>query len=175
MRISPPVAGAMWRETDPTAGAAPVVIDGHVVPPGTQVGVCAYALHHDEAYFARPFEFDPSRWLPSPSTTGAEAQEEAERLRRMTSAFMPFLLGPRGCAGKAMAYLEAGLVVAKAVWRFDFDAAPGAPGAVGEGAPGRGPLRERPGEFQLYDTFGSRHDGPHLVFRERAGAAGGRV
>ncbi|GAW19465.1 hypothetical protein ANO14919_089520 [Xylariales sp. No.14919] len=156
LRISPPASGSLWRE--PYNDGAPVVIDGHVIPPGTQVGVSAYALHHNEEYFTKPFDFDPDRWL---------VQDEAA-LSLMHSAFAPFSLGPRGCAGKSMAYLETGLVMAKTIWLFDFEIAPGKLGTVGEGVPGRGE-RGRPSEFQLYDTFGSRHDGPYLVFHLRAG------
>ncbi|CAJ2510445.1 Uu.00g051480.m01.CDS01 [Anthostomella pinea] len=35
MRISPPVPGTMWRELQPGDGNA-FVVDGHVIPPGTQ-------------------------------------------------------------------------------------------------------------------------------------------
>ncbi|KAI0415028.1 cytochrome P450 [Xylaria grammica] len=156
LRISPPASGSLWRE--PYNDGAPVVIDGHVIPPGTQVGVSAYALHHNEEYFTKPFDFDPDRWL---------VQDEVA-LSLMHSAFAPFSLGPRGCAGKSMAYLETGLVMAKTIWLFDFEIAPGKLGTVGEGVPGRGE-RGRQGEFQLYDTFGSRHDGPYLVFHLCAG------
>ncbi|KAI1127878.1 cytochrome P450 [Nemania abortiva] len=152
LRISPPVAGTMWRET-----TEPVAIDRHVIPAGIQVGVNSYSLHHNKDYFPRPFEFDPDRWLVNDEAT----------LSLMNSAFLPFSLGPRGCAGKSMAYLEIGLMLAKTIWLFDFEIAPGGLGTVGEGVPGSSGERERPNEFQLYDTFGSRHDGPNLIFRLR--------
>lgn len=138
LRISPPVTG-------------------HVIPPSTQVGVNIYSLHHNETYFERQFNFDPDRWLV----------EDAATLTRMHSAFCPFSLGGRGCAGKSMAYLEANLVLAKTIWLFDFELAPGKMGEAGEGGKGKGRQRERPSEFQLYDTFGSRHDGPNLLFHRR--------
>ncbi|KAJ8132298.1 hypothetical protein O1611_g1322 [Lasiodiplodia mahajangana] len=149
LRMSPPITGTMWREPSET-----VVIDGHVIPSGTQIGVNSYSLHHNEDYFHRPFEYDPDRWL---------VKDEAA-LCRMNSAFLPFSLGSRSCAGKSMAYLEIGLMLTKTMWLFDFKIAPGKIGAVGEGAPGSGAERERLDEFQLYDTFGSQHDGPNLVF-----------
>ncbi|KAI1355100.1 cytochrome P450 [Xylaria sp. FL0043] len=157
LRISPPVAGTLWRELYPDEQGKPFVVDGHVIPSGTQVGVSIYALHHNEKYFSDPFTFRPERWLIEDQTT----------LSRMHSAFSPFSLGPRGCAGKAMAYLEASLVTAKTIWRFDFEAAPGKQGEVGAGRLGSKGGRDRPDEFQLYDTFGARHDGPNLVFSVR--------
>lgn len=157
------VSGIPWRELakgadDPRSGE-PFIVDGHVIPPGTQVGVCTYALHHNEEYFPEPFVFRPERWL-------VEESGEAG-LARMHSAFAPFSVGPRACAGKTMAYLEASLVVAKTLWFLDFEPAPGKSGELGAGAPGKAAGRERPEEFQLYDIFSATHDGPNLVFRHR--------
>ncbi|KAI1308541.1 cytochrome P450 [Xylaria venustula] len=157
LRISPPVTGTLWRELYPDEQGKPFIVDGHVIPSGTQVGVNIYALHHNEKCFSDPFTFYPERWLV----------EDQSALKRMHSAFDAFLLGPRGCAGKPMAYLEASLVIAKAIWNFDFETAPGKEGELGSGIPGGKEGRDRVDEFQLYDTFGSRHDGPNLIFRAR--------
>lgn len=155
------MSGIPWRELakgadDPRRGE-PFIVDGHVIPPGTQVGVCTYALHHNEQYFPEPFVFRPERWLV----------EDSSELAKMYSAFAPFSIGPRGCAGRAMAYLEASLVVAKTLWFMDFEPAPGKLGELGAGASGKATGRERPEEFQLYDIFSATHDGPNLVFRHR--------
>ncbi|KAI0975019.1 cytochrome P450 [Xylaria arbuscula] len=156
LRMSPPVSGTLWRELaegEDRKGA--LVVDGHLISHGTQVGVNIYSLHHNEDYFPEPFTFRPERWLV----------ENNDELRTMHSAFTAFSIGSRGCAGKPMAYLEASLVVAKTIWYFDFDVAPGE--VTGGGIPGRKDGRERPGEFQLRDVFSAAHDGPHLVFRPR--------
>ncbi|KAG8163916.1 hypothetical protein KVR01_005834 [Diaporthe batatas] len=161
LRMSPPIPGIAWRQQaaeDPQKGQ-PLIIDGHVIPPGTQLGVSAYALHHNEEYFPSPFSFQPERWL--------NAEKDAAQAAKMRSAFMPFSVGSRSCAGKAMAYLEASLVIAKTLWHFDFAAAPGELGRLGGGGPGKGFGRERPDEYQLYDIFASSHDGPCLVFTPR--------
>lgn len=158
-RMSPPVPGIAWRQQaidDPQKGQ-PLIIDGHLIPPGTQVGVSAYALHHNEEYFPSPFSFQPERWI--------DAAKDAEQAARLRSAFMPFSVGSRSCAGKAMAYLEASLVIAKTLWYFDFEAAPGELGRVGGGAPEKGLGRERTDEYQLYDIFAASHSGPYLVFK----------
>lgn len=158
LRMTPPISGTPWREFFPEEKGQPLIIDGHVVPPGTQVGMCLYSLHHNEKYFAEPYTFRPERWL---------VDDEAQ-LRLMNSAFCPFSIGARDCAGKAMAYLEATLVVAKTLWGFDFKPAPG--GKTGGGAPGQREGRRRENEFQLYDIFAATHSGPELVFSPLSGA-----
>lgn len=160
-RMAPPVPGIPWRqlaEDDPQKGQ-PLIIDGHLIPPGTQVGVSMYALHHNEKYFPDPYRFQPERWL----------SENEAQVAKMRSAFAPFSIGSRSCAGKAMAYLEASLVISKTIWHFDFEAAPGELGRVGGGTTGRVDGRGRPDEYQLYDIFAASHKGPYLVFHPREG------
>ncbi|KAI1253593.1 hypothetical protein MGN70_005803 [Eutypa lata] len=160
MRISPPTPGVMWREQDPLS-TEPLVVDGHVIPPGTLVGVGTYSLMHNPEYFPEPFAFRPERWLED------EAPEEKEARATMRRAFIPFILGDRGCAGKAVAYLEMSLTVAKTIWYFDFEKAPGDVGELGSGRKGAARGRDRPGEYQLYDRFMAEHEGPNLIFRPR--------
>lgn len=158
LRMAPPSLATLWREQaadDPQRGAGPVVIDGHVIPPGTQVGVNLYALHHNAEYFPDPFTFDPERFMDG----GGGDADKTGRHR----AFMPFIIGARSCAGKAMAYLEISLVVAKTMWYFDFEKAPGPLGEIGQGGNGRANV------FNLVDMFNAHHDGPYLVFKRRVG------
>ncbi|KAI1772795.1 cytochrome P450 [Hypoxylon cercidicola] len=154
LRMSPPVPCTLWREAP--VRDQPLVVDGHVIPFGTQVGVNVYSFHHNEAYFPRPFQYIPERWL------GDTKAPMANR-----DAFVPFSVGTRGCAGKAMAYLEASIVLAKTLWYFDIDIAPGELGKLGAGHAGNPAGREREGEYQLYDNFAAVHDGPNLVFHPR--------
>jgi cytochrome P450 len=71
-------------------------------------------LHRHERYWREPDVFDPDRFLP-------------ERESEMTSgAYIPFGLGPRVCAGAAFATVEAVLIIADLVRRFDFHLSPGA-------------------------------------------------
>lgn len=158
LRMSPPSPSFHWRVQDPK-DHKPLVIDGHLIPHGTLVGVSPYALQHNEAYFPDSFRFKPERWL---ETSG---NDEARKIAY--DAFAAFSTGPRNCAGKAMAYLESSLVISKTLWYFDFERAPGKLGQIGGGRLGAKDGRDKPGEFQLFDIFTSRHDGPHLVFRPR--------
>lgn len=160
LRLSPPLPGTLWRELAEDSDE-PWVIDGHIIPPGTKVGVNIYSLHHNDEYFPEPFAFVPERWLE------AETPYPQVSNKIMQDAFAAFLTGPRGCAGKAMAYLEASLVMARTLWYFDFELAPGQPGKAGPSGAGNGRERGRDAEYQLYDVFISIHDGPNLVFKTR--------
>jgi cytochrome P450 len=163
MRMSPPVTATLWREQIANDGdVSPLLVDGHVIPKGAYVGVNAYAIHHNEQYFPDSFKFAPERWL-----TEVKNPEDKAARKLMSDAFAPYSIGPRGCAGKSMAYLEISLIVAKALWYFDFRAAPGPLGKVGEGVEGNTNGRGRRHEYQLYDAFTARHDGPHLIFTRR--------
>lgn len=156
LRMSPPVTGTPWRELYADDDRSkPLVIDGHIIPEGTQVGVNIYALHHNESYFKNSFSYSPERWMTLESPL------------LLKDAFSPFLIGSRGCAGKAMAYLEASLVLAKTFWYFDFEMPKGDAAKVGAGKKGNKSGRHREDEYQLYDAFGALHDGPNLVFHPR--------
>lgn len=133
MRISPPTPGVMWREQDPHS-AEPLVVDGHVIPPGTMVGVGTYSLMHNPDYFPEPFIFRPKRWLEGDPDQETPKQREARATMRR--AFIPFTLGSRAFAGKAVAYLEITLMVAKTLWYFDFEKAHGKVGELGGGSKG---------------------------------------
>ncbi|KAI3324201.1 cytochrome P450 [Xylariaceae sp. AK1471] len=145
LRMCPPVPGTLWRqqEAESDIKASPLVVDGHVIPPGTHIG---------------PFLFKPERFL----------QENFQGPKSVKAAFAPFSLGARGCMGKSMAYLEASLIVAKTLWHFDFEQAPMEAGRLGEFTYWQSSRKEeRVKEYQTYDIFGTAHDGPCLVFTPR--------
>ncbi|KAI1863589.1 hypothetical protein JX265_008806 [Neoarthrinium moseri] len=163
LRMSPPGPSTPWRQLAPDEKDSVVMIDGHPVPKGISFGVNIYAFHHNDEYFPNPYQFSPERWLtPSPDTP-----ENREPYKLMREAFSPFSIGSRSCAGKPLAYLETSLALAKTLWYFDFKPASGNLGQVGAGNSGAEIGRERPGEFQLFDTFNSVHDGPYLTFKPR--------
>ncbi|KAH9905619.1 cytochrome P450 [Xylariomycetidae sp. FL2044] len=184
LRLSPPVPGILWRceeqqqdedENDDNKSPS-FTIDGHPIPRGTSVGVNTYSLHRDPTYFSPdPFAYRPERWLDDDES---EAQGRRKTRNRMREAFAPFSIGSRACAGKGMAYMEAGLVVAETLWCFDFSCVEEGVGGEGGGEVGkqnglgrereRGREEENENEFRLEDVFASRHQGPWLVFKARA-------
>ncbi|KAK8018790.1 isotrichodermin C-15 hydroxylase [Apiospora marii] len=161
MRMSPGVPGLLPRQV-----LAPgVEIDGHVFPPGVDLGVSHYAIHHNEDLYPDSFAYKPQRWLSEP--TDGETTDEAERRVALAhSGFCPFSIGPRGCVGKGMAMKELMVTIARVVWLYDMRLAPGEEHR-GCGGPGKGYGRHRASEFQLTDMFVSKTDGPLVEFRAR--------
>lgn len=158
LRLAPGTV-SLWREQEAASVAAGEewVVDGHVIPPGTQVAINTFSLMRNAEYFDEPMEFRPERWLEA---EGVDTEEEKTARAVMRKAFVPFILGDRACAGKAMAYLELSLVVARTVWYFDFEKAPGEAARLGE-ADGE------PRHFQMRDGIVVAHDGPILMFKPR--------
>ncbi|KAI9166344.1 Cytochrome P450 monooxygenase atnE [Paramyrothecium foliicola] len=165
LRIAPPLTTTLWRELEESS-PTPLVVDGHVIPRGVMVGINPFSLMHKEEYFPDPFKFQPERWL-APEDEAQETPAEKEARETMRKAFAPFALGDTRCLGKSMAYHETSLIIAKTLWYFDFEKAPGETGKLGEGEPGRLDGRHRVDEYQLYDTLTADHEGPNLVFKAR--------
>ncbi|KAI4162632.1 MAG: hypothetical protein LQ342_003678 [Letrouitia transgressa] len=108
LRMSPPVGGALWREV--CEGG--ISVDGQVIPQGYDVGVGIYAIQHNPAYYPDPFTYKPERWIP-----GGKFSQESIDLAR--SAFSAFSVGPVGCIGKNLAYLELMVVLARIAWGLE--------------------------------------------------------
>lgn len=157
MRLSPPVGGILPREVLPGG----LDIDGIHIPAGIVVGTPHYTLHHNPAYYPEPFSFIPERWIP---TSSPEITQESVALAQ--SAFCPFSVGPRGCIGKGVAYVELMTSLARVVYMYEMRAVEGM--RVGEGNPAAEWGREKRHEYQLRDSFTSMKDGPYVEFRDRA-------
>lgn len=161
MRMSPGVPGLLPREV-----LAPgVEIAGHLFPPGVDLGVAHYAIHHNEDLYPDSFAYKPQRWLSAPGN-GETPDEVDRRVALAHSGFCPFSIGPRGCVGKGMAMKELMVTIARVVWLYDMRLAPGQE-RCGCGGPGKGYGRHRASEFQLTDMFVSKTDGPLVEFRAR--------
>ncbi|KAL4806041.1 cytochrome P450 [Aspergillus unguis] len=93
------------------------VVDGHYIPKGTIVSGHQYTLGHHPDYFTDPESFHPERWLPTdhPLYNPCYANDNLD-------ASKPFLIGPRTCLGKNLAYLELRLILTKLVFLFDWEA-----------------------------------------------------
>lgn len=155
MRMSAPLPSHLPR----TVVAPGLVIDGHRIPPGTTVGVPAYAIHHNEAYFPDSFSFQPERWIVDEATGVTAASVAAAR-----KAFFSFSAGARSCIGKNVGYLASKLALANLLWRFDMRAAGEPTGGGRKGVWGR----EREGEFQMTDYIVGFRNGPMVELRRRA-------
>ncbi|KAK2754685.1 hypothetical protein FQN54_006818 [Arachnomyces sp. PD_36] len=85
-----------------------IVIDGAWVPGGTTVAVSQVSANRSPLNFAHPDRFIPERFLDDPEFASDKRD-----------ALQPFLTGPRNCLGKALAYAEMRLILARIFWNFD--------------------------------------------------------
>jgi cytochrome P450 len=87
-----------------------IMVAGHRMPKETNVLMSQWVVHRDERWYARPDEFDPSRW-------------EGDWQSRMPKyAYFPFGGGPRVCIGNSFAMQEAVLILAMIAERFELQA-----------------------------------------------------
>ncbi|KAK0701956.1 cytochrome P450 4F3 omega-hydroxylase [Lasiosphaeria miniovina] len=110
LRLYPPISGELKRAVPPEGA----VVGGTALPGGTVVSVYALAASYDARNFAQPARFAPERWLAA-----AERPDWARDDR--LEACQPFSVGPRNCIGMNLAYAETKLILARLLWRFDFD------------------------------------------------------
>ena len=109
LRLYPPVWGMNRRAIEDT------VIDGFRVPKGEHAMLIQWAVHRDPALWDAPDEFRPERFLP-PTAEG-----------RSRGAYFPFGAGPRSCIGNHFALMEAMLVTATTLQRYEISVAPDHP------------------------------------------------
>ncbi|KAJ9063554.1 putative cytochrome P450 monooxygenase [Entomophthora muscae] len=81
MRILPAISSAPFRII-PKGGKT---VLGYHLPEGTKVAVPIYSLHRSPAIWENPDSFIPERW---------------QSLKLGPCDYLPFLMGPRACAGK---------------------------------------------------------------------------
>jgi cytochrome P450 len=104
LRLYPPITFI------PRVAAVDTEIAGRRVRRGTMIMIAPWTLHRHQRFWRNPEVFDPDRFMPD---------READ-IRPGT--YIPFGLGPRICVGAAFATVEAGLILASLVRRYDFTA-----------------------------------------------------
>jgi cytochrome P450 len=88
-------------------------LGGYAVPPGTIVAISPYTVHRHKNYWQDPDRFDPERFTHQRSS------------QRQRFSYIPFGAGPRQCIGNTFAMLEAQLIIAMVMGRFDLTMVPG--------------------------------------------------
>uniref|UniRef100_A0A3P9ACC9 Cholesterol 24-hydroxylase n=1 Tax=Esox lucius TaxID=8010 RepID=A0A3P9ACC9_ESOLU len=88
-----------------------IVIDGIHIPAGTTCFFNSYVCGRMDKFFEDPLKFDPERFHPDAA--------------KPYYCYYPFALGPRSCLGQNFAKMEAKVVMAKLLQRFDFSLLPG--------------------------------------------------
>ncbi|XP_033640648.1 cholesterol 24-hydroxylase-like [Asterias rubens] len=105
LRLWPPVVGT-GREL-----AHDVTVKGYKIPKGSLVAVNTFVMARMEEYFHDPMQFDPDRFNASND--------------KPQYAYFPFSLGSRNCIGQQFAMIEARVLLAKLLHRFNFNLVPG--------------------------------------------------
>uniref|UniRef100_A0A3B4H7Y9 Cholesterol 24-hydroxylase n=1 Tax=Pundamilia nyererei TaxID=303518 RepID=A0A3B4H7Y9_9CICH len=91
--------------------AEDMVIDGVHIPGGFVAVFSSYVSGRLDKFFEDPLKFDPDRFHPDAP--------------KPYYCYYPFALGPRSCLGQNFAQMEAKVVMAKLLQRFDFTLVPG--------------------------------------------------
>ncbi|XP_037541675.1 cholesterol 24-hydroxylase [Nematolebias whitei] len=88
-----------------------MVIDGVHIPGGVSCMLNSYAVGRMERFFKDPLKFDPDRFHPDAP--------------KPYYCYYPFALGPRSCLGQNFAQMEAKVVMAMLLQRFEITLVPG--------------------------------------------------
>lgn len=104
LRLYPPITFI------PRVAAEATTIAGRKVKRGTMIMIAPWTIHRNQAFWPAADRFDPDRFSP----------EREGEVRPGT--YMPFGLGPRICVGAAFATVEASLILARLVQRYDLEA-----------------------------------------------------
>ncbi|CAL8313516.1 unnamed protein product [Lota lota] len=91
--------------------SADMTIAGYNIPGGTIYMFNTYVCGRMDKFFKDPLMFDPDRFHPDAP--------------KPYYCYYPFALGPRSCLGQKFAQMEAKVVMAKLLQRFEFSLVPG--------------------------------------------------
>ncbi|UNI15925.1 hypothetical protein JDV02_002409 [Purpureocillium takamizusanense] len=112
LRVYPPAA-----ETPPRVCPG-AMVDGKYIPAGARVSVSQWATFHNPDNFVEPEAFLPERWL-----TKSHPRYEERFQADNKAVFKPFSYGSRDCIGKNLAQVEMRYIIARLLYRFDFELA----------------------------------------------------
>lgn len=129
LRLYPPVPIELKECTSPTTFP-----DGTWLPKGAIVMWATWAMGHSKNIWGQDADdFRPSRWL-----INDDQGVDMATLKTMSAYEFPvFNGGPRSCLGKKMAELLAVYVIARLVWKFEFEEANDVGLKAGETPPAR--------------------------------------
>ncbi|XP_027586690.1 cholesterol 24-hydroxylase [Pipra filicauda] len=105
LRLYPPVAGTVRRLEKEH------VINGIRIPANTTLVFSTYVMGRMERFFKDPYTFNPDRF--------------SKDAPKPYYCYFPFSLGSRSCIGQVFAQMEAKVVMAKLLQRFEFQLVPG--------------------------------------------------
>jgi cytochrome P450 len=123
LRLWPPAGSA--RYAIPGKGFKLRLENGEeICVDGTVLYLCQYLIQRDpKVYGETANDFIPERWLGDTDTSSANKDEAGHQTGASNipiSAWRPFERGPRNCIGQELANLEARVVLACVMRRYDF-------------------------------------------------------
>lgn len=128
LRESMRLWGFISRGVMKTVVAAGGIIlpSGERLPRGSKVGVTAYAIHHDEDVYPKPFKYDAFRFSRTKHDPSAPQYYRKETIRppsMVTSSetFMAFSHGRHACPGRFFAANQLKLLLAAIVSKYDIE------------------------------------------------------
>ncbi|NXM06356.1 CP46A hydroxylase, partial [Tyrannus savana] len=105
LRLYPPVAGTVRRLEKEH------VVNGIRIPADTTLVFSTYIMGRLERFFKDPYTFNPDRF--------------SKDAPKPYYCYFPFSLGSRSCIGQVFSQMEAKVVMAKLLQRFEFQLVPG--------------------------------------------------
>ncbi|POS69936.1 hypothetical protein DHEL01_v211671 [Diaporthe helianthi] len=114
LRLYPPAA-----ETPPRVSPG-AELEGQYIPKGTLASIFQYSTYRNPNNFHDPNTMHPERWLPASHELYNPVFANDNK-----ASFHPFSFGTRDCLGKNLAYSELRVAIARLLFRFDFELAPG--------------------------------------------------
>ncbi len=104
LRLYPPITFI------PRVAAQDVEVAGVGARKGAMIMIAPWTIHRHRELWRDADRFDPDRFA------------DPAQKRSVAEAYLPFGMGPRICVGAAFATIESGLILARLVRAFDFEA-----------------------------------------------------
>ena len=120
------------------------IVLGHTIPKGTEV----FLMSNGPGYFSSPFQVDDSKrsgsslnaknqvgqWIPDeedmkafrPERWLVKGEDGKEEFDPHAGPHLAFGLGPRGCFGRRLAYLQMRIILVMMIWNFELKETPAA-------------------------------------------------
>lgn len=120
LRLWPPAGSA--RLAKPGSGFSIRTEEGEEYNvDGLVLYICHYIIQRDpKVYGETADDFVPERWLGDTDTSSAQKDEATGSGTIPLGAWRPFERGPRNCVGQELANIEARVILASVIRRYDF-------------------------------------------------------
>ena len=105
-RYYPPVPSMLPRKVEIDG----LTVGDVLIPKGAKVGIHPWSVNRSSENFKDPDRFVPERWM-------GDKRYQTDNL----AASQPFIIGPKACLGRNLAWAEGRSIIAKMLWNFDME------------------------------------------------------